>query len=67
MFKITIDFTVGTDITGALEEARRLARQLNCRVNFNFNEKEFSVGQDFDTKEILQEYHTSKEKLIVRP
>lgn len=61
---LSVEFLAGTNLSDALVEAKEKARRFDLvYIMFNFNNVQFSIGQNADLKKAEEEY--PKKKYIV--
>lgn len=63
-FTINIEFLAGTEFSGAVEEAKMLARRMDAAyVCFNFNNTKCSIGQNCDVRLACKDYADNKKHI----
>lgn len=53
---LTVEFVLGSDITGCTEEAIRLAGVLGCNVEFKFNDTTVAVDAQSSAAVVAERY-----------
>lgn len=60
MLSIEVEPLIGSSIEEVLEEAKQLSRHLGCRIHFDLNGIEFSIGPELNIPEAVSQFHKSK-------